>query len=357
MINETGQNTQGVSKELVKNINAQLQEAKTLSNEATAKWESYKQEKSVESQEETTDNQSNVREFIFLAIALSALSFSAIFTRLSQDYISVNATVLNRFIFSALALFLWHAIAQSRRSSEEVKPSNEENQLRDFLLLISLGITAVLCTALWGWSLNQTSVANSNLLHNATPLFTVLGAWLFLKERFSRQYLIGLAIAIGGTLLIGLQDFNVSLNSLIGDLAALLSAAFYAGQYLLMEQLGKKFNTPTILLALTGTGAILLLPIVLIAGEDIFPSSLMGWVWVACLVLISELLGQGLLAQSLKSFSSTFIAIVMLLEPFFTAIFAYFIFSEQLSLINWIGFFLVLAGIYVVKFADRTAKV
>ena len=347
MINKTGQDAP--SKELVENINSQIREGSTLSNEASAKWQSYQKEK--------TDRETRVLDFIFLAITVSALSFSAIFTRLSQEYISVNATVLNRFIFSALALFLWHAIAHSVRPSQEVKPKEDSHSLGDVGLLIGLGLTAVLCTALWGWSLNQTSVANSNLLHNATPIFTVVGAWLFLRERFSRQYLSGLAIAIGGTLLIGLQDFNVSLNSLIGDLAALLSAAFYAGQYLLMEQLGKKFSTPTILLALTGTGAILLLPIVLIAGEDIFPSSLMGWVWVACLVLISELLGQGLLAQSLKCFSSTFIAIVMLLEPFFTAIFAYFIFSEQLSLINWIGFFLVLAGIYVVKFADRTAKV
>jgi len=356
VINKTGQNPQAVSKELVENINTQIEESKTLSSEATAKWQSYQQESGLES-EEKTDTQKKVREFVFLAIALSALSFSAIFTRLSQDYISVNATVLNRFIFSALALFLWRAIAHSPSQAPAKKPDNQGEKIRDVLLLIGLGITAVLCTALWGWSLNQTSVANSNLLHNATPLFTVLGAWIFLKERFSRQYLSGLAIAIGGTLLIGIQDFNLANGSVIGDLAALLSAAFYAVQYLLMEQLGKKFSTATIMLGLTGTGAVILLPAVLVAGEDIFPASVMGWVWIACLVLISELLGQGLLARSLRRFSSTFIAIVMLLEPFFTAIFAYFIFSEQLSLMNWIGFFLVLVGVYVVKFAGKTVKV
>ena len=352
MTSGTDQNTQGVSKELVEDINYQIREASALSSEAKAQWQSYQQGLQLEEKES-----SNIWGLIFLAIAVSALSFSAIFTRLSENYMGVNAIVLNRCLFSTLAVFGWQAIAHSVRPSENVKPEKNCFTLSDLGLFMGLGAGFILCSILWAWSLSQTTVANSNLLHNATPLFTVLGAWLFLRERFNSQYLFGIAIAIGGSLLIGLQDLHLSLNSLIGDLAALLSAAFYALQYLLTEQLGKKFDTATILIGMTGIGTILLIPVVLLTGESIFPSSAMGWVWIGCIVLISQLLGQGLLARSLKQFSSTFIAMIMLLEPFFTAIFAYLIFSEQLSLMNWIGFFWVLGGIYVVKLAGQTAKV
>ena len=107
---------------------------------------------------------------------------------------------------------------------------------------------------------------------------------------------------------------------------------------------------------MTGVPAVVLTPILLIAGEKVFPSATMGWVGIGCIVLISQILGQGLLARSLKRFSSSFIAILMLLEPFFTAVFAFFIFSEQLSLTNWLAFFLVLTGICIVKSAGQIAE-
>ena len=39
----------------------------------------------------------------------------------------------------------------------------------------------------------------------------------------------------------------------------------------------------------------------------------------------------------------------MLIEPLLTALFAWVIFGEKLSPLNWIAFFLVLTGIYIAK--------
>lgn len=82
---------------------------------------------------------------------------------------------------------------------------------------------------------------------------------------------------------------------------------------------------------MTGVPAVVLTPILLIAGEKVFPSATMGWVGIGCIL-------------------------PRLLEPFFTAVFAFFIFSEQLSLTNWLAFFLVLTGICIVKSAGQIAE-
>jgi drug/metabolite transporter (DMT)-like permease len=362
VINQTGLNPHGVNQEpsqkLLEDINRQITEATNLSNQVTTEWR-YRQFNRLESEEEETKN-TNIWPVVFLVIAISALSFSAIFTRLSQDYIGAGATVFNRCLFSTIALCSWQMIVmslqRSRTTEENVNANNYDYTIADIAKFIGLGVSFVLCSIFWAWSLTQTSVANSNLLHNLTPIFTVLGAWLFLQQQFNKRYILGLVIAIGGTFVIGMQDLHLSASSLIGDLAALLSAGFYAGQYLFTERLAKKFDTSTIMVGMTGVPAILLTPALLLAGDQLFPSATMGWVWIACIVLISQILGQGLLARSLKRFSSSFIAIFMLLEPFFTAIFAFFIFSEQLSLTNWVAFLLVLAGIYVVKSASKTLE-
>ncbi len=40
------------------------------------------------------------------------------------------------------------------------------------------------------------------------PLFTTLGGWLFLGQRFDRRFLIGMAIALSGAVTLGLGDVD-----------------------------------------------------------------------------------------------------------------------------------------------------
>jgi len=58
-------------------------------------------------------------------------------------------------------------------------------------------------------------------------------------------------------------------------------------------------------------------------------------------------LGHGLLTYSLAKFSSVVVSLVHLLEPVFSGIFALIIFSEKLTFSNWIGFAVVLIGLYL----------
>ncbi|EAM53168.1 membrane protein, putative [Crocosphaera watsonii WH 8501] len=80
-----------------------------------------------------------------------------------------------------------------------------------------------------------------------------------------------------------------------------------------------------------------------------FPITLQTWLAVIGLGIISEGLGQRLLADCLDKFSSSFIAMFLLLEPIVSAMLAWFIFAEALSSITWIGFVIILTGIYLAQ--------
>jgi drug/metabolite transporter (DMT)-like permease len=69
---------------------------------------------------------------------------------------------------------------------------------------------------------------------------------------------------------------------------------------------------------------------------------------------VCQVLGQGLLAQSLNQLSSGFVATSLLLEPMITAFIAWVIFSEQLTFINCIAFCIVLLGVYLAKPRELT---
>lgn len=285
-----------------------------------------------------------------LFIAVSILSLAAIFIRLSENELSPNATIFNRFWIGSLTLLMWKASAKARNTtsldlSVEPKPWT----IRDLALFVVLCIVSGLCLLTWAWSLTHTSVANSNLLHNLTPIFATLGDWLFWGHYFDGRFLIGLVLAIGGAIAVGVEDLQYSPEHLIGDAVALLSAVFYAGSFLICEQLLKKFQATTILLWNCTFGGLLLLPIVLWSENQIFPSSFLGWFSVIGLGLLCQGIGQGIVTHSLKTFSAGFVSLFLLLGPLMTAIFAWVIFGERISTLNWVAFFVVLAGIYLAK--------
>ena len=208
----------------------------------------------------------------------------------------------------------------------------------------------------WAWSLTQTSVANSNLLHNVTPLFTTLMGWLFLSQCFEGKFLIGMVIAISGSIIIGLGDLQVASDNFTGDSLAMLSAVFSAANLLTVEKLRAKFSATTILLWCSLFGALLTFPIVVLTEDVLFPYSWAGWLAIIAQALICQVLGQSLQAYNLKGFSSGFVAVFLLLDPVITAILAWIIFSEELSPLNWLAFSVVLAGIYIAKLSQGAEK-
>ncbi|MGB3513154.1 MAG: DMT family transporter [Microcoleaceae cyanobacterium] len=293
---------------------------------------------------------SSLKEIILLSIAVLILSLAPILIKFSENEISSNATVFNRLWIAALTIGLWKGIeiVRDKRSLKSLVFNRLYTLENILILLLLIGLT-IISFVFWAWSLTQVSVANSNLLHNMTPIFATLGGWLFLGHCFDKKFVIGLVLALGGTIVIGIEDFQVDLKHLIGDSAALFSALLYAGYFLVIEKLRANFSATTILFWLCAFSSLFLLPVLLITEDRLFPISLWGWFSVISLGIICQVLGQGIVAYSLKNFSSGFISIFLLMEPFIAAILAWFIFGEKLEILNWTAFFIVLIGIYLAK--------
>jgi drug/metabolite transporter (DMT)-like permease len=290
----------------------------------------------------------------FLFIALLALSLAAIFIRLGELDLGSNATVFNRLWISTLFFSVWNSIQHIKTQKEpdgspEHLKHNDLQRTRNIVLLILMSIASSISVLLWAWSLTQTSVANSTALRNSTPIFTTLFGWLLIGKKFKPVFLIGMAIAFFGAVAIGIADFSFSMDHMVGDVAALLAAMFYSIYLLIIEKLRVRFSTSTILLWRCAVGTVFTLPFVLLTKEQIFPHTVPGWASVLALALVCQVLGQGLLAQSLNQLSSSFVATTLLLEPAIAAFIAWILFSEQLTLLNGLAFCIILLGIYLAQ--------
>lgn len=313
--------------------------------------------KVLESPQQQTNSLSTLMPVSLLLVGISALSLAAVLIKLSEQYIGPNATVFNRFWIATAILAMWKgskAIA-FRVSGNSFTPK-ETYAIPDILLLIVSATVVSISQLTWAWSLTQTNVANANLLHNLTPIFATFGGWLVFGHSFDRKFLIGMFLTIGGAIAIGIQDLQIATDGLIGDALALLSAVFYAANFLVMEKLRDKFSATSIVLWSCFFRIFLTFPLTALTEKQIFPSSVEGWIPVFCLALFCQVIGSGILAYSLKHFSSGFLSLFLLLEPIITTTLAWFIFAEHLSILNLLTFFIILLGIYIAKSGQGANK-
>ena len=301
-----------------------------------------------------SQNDSSLLAFSSLLLGVFILSFAAIFTRIAENELSPSATVFNRYYIATVVLVPWQIIQLRINNSSE---PNQVIKLQDWAIFVLSSMLGTSTIFLWASSLTQTSVANSNLLHNVTPIFAVLGGWLFLGQSFDYKFLLGMLLAIIGVFIISFGDFHSEVNSLYGDSLALLSAVFYALNYLVREKLRSKFSASTILLWTSLLSGCFTFLITLTTETQLFPNSWQTWLAVICLAVLCQIIGQGLLIHNLKQFSSAFVTLLMLTEPLLTALFAFIIFAEKLSPLNWVAFIVVLIGIYIAKLSISSAKV
>ena len=319
---------------------------------------------------------SNRLAFLVLFIALIALSCSPIFTKLSETEISAGATIFNRLWIATIVLILWQQInifsqfeqnpplnvvnppqfiGYTESSATPLTVQSPLNYKQQGLLILA-SITSTTSSLCWAWSLTQTSVASSTVLRGLTPLFITIGGWLILKQTCDRKFLIGMMLSIVGGIVIGWDDLQLGTEYLVGDGIALLSAALHGGNLLIVGYLRDRLDTLTILFWRCTCGVAIMFPLVWLTGETLLPISRQGWLLVISLAVVCQTWGKGLLVYSLKQFSSSFVAIFMLLKPIVTALLAWIIFAESLSFFNGAAVILVLAGIYIAKSSNSAEK-
>jgi drug/metabolite transporter (DMT)-like permease len=312
----------------------------------------------LESPQQKTNSLSTLMLLCLLLVGVLTLSIAAILIRFSEQYIGPNATVFNRFWISTVIFGVWrggNAIAS--RSSRDSPTPNNTYATSDILLLGLAATVTSISHISWAWSLTKTNIADANLLHNLTPIFATFGGWLLLGHNFDKRFIIGMLLTLGGAIAIGIQDFQVATEQLIGDALALFSAVFYAMNSLVIEKLRCKFSITSILLWSCFFRVFLTFPVAFFTEEQIFPSSLEGWIPVFCLAFFCQVIGSAILGYSLKQFSSGFISLFLLLEPIITTTLGWVIFAEHFSRFNLLAFIVILFGIYVAKSGQGANKV
>ncbi|MFT5470279.1 MAG: drug/metabolite transporter (DMT)-like permease [Verrucomicrobiales bacterium] len=214
--------------------------------------------------------------------------------------------------------------------------------------------------AVWHISFDHTSVANSTLLANFQIVVVTVFAWWMWKEKISRLFVIGATVAMLGLVLLlhssATSDAKIREGAipLLGDALGLATAFFYGSYLLTIKRYRRDLPVPTLMFWGGIVAAAFLAPVLIVchavwghSNGNFFPTSLVGWLPLIGMGVISHAGGQGLIAFSLKGLPASVASITLLIQPVCTAFLGAVLLGQSLAAVQILAASLVLGGLAI----------
>jgi drug/metabolite transporter (DMT)-like permease len=214
--------------------------------------------------------------------------------------------------------------------------------------------------ALTGVAINQmlfikgltlTSTIHAALLMLSTPMLITLFALLWLRESFTFLKGIGLALGVGGALLLILSKDASGISSVSGDVLILINAISYAIYFILAKPLMTRYPPLHVIRWVFTFGFILILPfswpdVQQINWEQALFSQLVS---LGALVFFGTFLTYSFNTYGLKHLGAGITGSYIYTQPVFAAIIAALFLKEQFSVEKAVAALLIFSGVYLVS--------
>ena len=299
-----------------------------------------------------------------IALFLGAVTIGAagILVRLAET--GPMATAFWRGFFALPLLAVWAMLDPSDAGTRDVAAGSGTARvavaaglLAKSRLLLFLGDRGFLWAgvffvgdlALWHESLLMTSVAAATLEACLAPLVVVLFAWLAWKERPTPAFLVAIALAVLGMVLIVSPKLGHGGSAFLGDAFGLATACFFGAYILSVAHLRGRYGTGAVMFNSTVVFTVLLFPLAL--TQKFLPNTAAGWAAIIGYAVAAHAVGQGLVAYALAHLRPTFSSLGLLVETLGAAVSAWVVLGERLAPVQIVGGLVIVGGIALARSA------
>jgi drug/metabolite transporter (DMT)-like permease len=291
----------------------------------------------------------NARRPLLLAgLGAACISASAILVKLAG---TGTATTAFFRCFLALPVLVALAVAEQRRHGPRRAAARGGAVLAGLFLAVDL--------VLWNHAIAEVGAGIATVLGNLQVLFVALTAWVLLRERPERRFLIALPVVMAGVVMVsGLAgDATGGSHPLAGVGYGLGTSLAYTAFLLIMRRTSA--GTPHVAgpLAEATAGAA--------TGSLVLGSAFGGlqlyipWPsfgWLLLLSLTSQTIGWLLITSSLPRLPAAISSLTLLLQPAAAMLLAAAVLGERPSLIQVAGAVVVCGGVLWVSLATPAQR-
>ena len=237
----------------------------------------------------------------------------------------------------------------------------EKVERKDFLRLALCGLLGAAANMLFFFhGINLTSPVDASIIMTVTPVIVLVFSFLILKERITKNRLIGIVIAgIAAVFLIVYGNKASGNSSLLGNMFVFLNATSYGLYLVIAKKLMRKYHAVTVISWMFLFGLIFVSPLTLIdfsnTNFDAFTTNtylVIGYV-VLFTTFFTYLFNVYALNFVSPSVTSSYIYLQPVISFIMVSIYAYILMKDEyahdISVIKILSCLMVIVGVYIIS--------
>ena len=225
----------------------------------------------------------------------------------------------------------------------------------DQLTFIAAAITGVTLNLTFFFiGLKLTSAILASFLVASVPIFTMLAAHIYLKEKFTTRLIFASAVALlGVTIIIGKPDGAFNLIQTIGNVLLLLSTFAWVAHEIIAKKLLKVYDAATVTFFTTAIGALTFLPLFIweylknpLWINHVNSTGLLGLLYG---IIFASLIAYWAWQKGLSLLPAGEASFFFYLDPISGGILSIILLKERLTPTLIIGAILIAAGVFLAE--------
>ena len=278
---------------------------------------------------------------IILAVVFWGSSFIA--TKVALKELSPETIISLRLIIAAVFLFITAILLKKDFSIN----------LKSHSFIFILALIAVFHLMIQVTGLKYTTASNTGWIIGTAPIFMVILAAIFFREKIGMLKIGGIIIAMFGLLLlIGKGNItNVDLIKNKGDLLVFASAFTWGVYSMVNKKISLSYSPMMTILYLFIMMAVIIIPFNLNTASvnSVVHLSLNGWISILFLGLFCSGIAYVIWAYSLRDLESAKVGAFLYFEPLVTVLAAWVLLSESITFLMILSGTIITLGVVLVN--------
>ena len=275
---------------------------------------------------------------IILAMIFWALSF--IWFKMANVWYPPITIVMSRLIISSFLLYIF------TKATGTLQVLHKKDRWAIVILTL---FNPFLYFIGESYGLTYVSSTTGAVIISTIPLFTPFAAHYFLREKLSLMNYLGIFLSFGGVLLILYHpdEWNASWKGLLFLLFFVFCAVAYT---ILLTRLSFRYNALSLVTWQNALGAVFFIPLFLWIDLPAFPTPVISWHHIFPileLAVFASSFSFVLFAIGVKHIGAAQTNIFSNIIPVFTAIFAFFLLRESITVQKFTGISIVIGGLFL----------
>lgn len=282
---------------------------------------------------------------MIITVVVWAFAFPFIKIVLDNGLSPVNLTIMRFFIVCIVLVMI--LLFETKRFSKLYK--------KDIIPIFILGFFGVIVYHLGlNYGEQDISPGAASLIIATIPVFIIVLAAVFLKEKFTMKKMLGFILSLCGVLIISLwgkQDTAIEIKYILGALAVLIAAIMGALYTIAGKKLLDRYTPLSLTVYAILLGSLGLIPFLNYSlFDEVAMMPAISWIAIIFLGVCSTVIGYVLWYVALEIKNASEVSVYLYAIPAVSTVISFFMFpKDKITLFFIIGGALVILGLIIVN--------